>query len=224
MARLPRTLDELKELARVLVDENDNIRGGATNPIQVAGTLTANTEAAKIDEQAVDGLTGTPNSLAYKVAEIERHFHSGARWFEAAGTPDGEDHVADRIGTVGGGGAFEIDSGNQTWGSWVQILGSDDTPTVEGKAYFDPHLLAVEDSERAGTYFVQFARGASGAAGYAAGNYTEVVLTLTNKPDNIVPVQTGRAPAGSKLWARCMTPAFDTGTLEFYIGIHEYEG
>ena len=33
MPRVVRSLAELKELARVLVDENDNIGGGAANPI-----------------------------------------------------------------------------------------------------------------------------------------------------------------------------------------------
>jgi hypothetical protein len=50
-------------------------------------------------------------------------------------------------------------------------------------------------------------------------------LDLTNKAGGaIIPVQTGRAPAGSKLWARCMCPGLDTATVDFYIGIHEYEG
>jgi len=40
----------------------------------------------------------------------------------------------------------------------------------------------------------------------------------------ITKVQTGRAPAGSKLWARCMCPGQNTGTLDFYLGIHEYVG
>ena len=175
-----------------------------------------------VEGKAIDPTTVVSNSLAYRVAEIERHLHSGARGFETASVPDAEDHVADRIGS--GAGAFQVDSGNQTWGDWVQILGADDTPTVEAKLYFDPHLLVIEDNERAGTYFIQFARGASGAAGLAAGTYTEVVLDLTNKAGGaIIPVQTGRAPVGSKLWARCMCPAFDTGTVDFYIGIHEYE-
>ena len=186
-------------------------------------TLNGVTDAMKIDSAAVDGLTGVSNSLAYKVHEIERHFHSGARWFEAAAVPDLTSHAADRIGD--GAGAFQIDAGNDTWGTWVQILGSEDTPTVTGKTHFDPHLLVVEDNEVAGTYFLQFARGASGAAGLAAGTYTEIVLALVNKAGGvIIPVQTGRAPAGSLLWARCMCPGSNTATLDFYIGLHEYEG
>lgn len=175
------------------------------------------------DTIASDGLNGTQNSLGYRVAEIERHLHGGGRWFETAATPDGETHVADRIGD--GGGSFQIDAGNETWGDWVQILGSSDTPVRSGWAYFDPHELIVENAERAATYFIQIARGDSGAAGLSAGNYTELVYSATVQKDtSIISVQTGRAPAGSKLWARCMCPGQNTGTLNFYFGIHEYEG
>lgn len=181
------------------------------------------TETDKIDNAPADGLLGTQNSLSYRVAEIERHLHSGARWFEKAIAPVGETHVADRIGT--GISAFSMDSGDHTWGDWEQILGPDDTPATPGRLYFDPHLLAIASNERAGVYFVQFARGATGDAGIAAGTYTELALDITIKAGGvIVPIQTGRAPVGIKLWARCMCPAFDTGLLNFFFGIHEYEG
>lgn len=178
----------------------------------------------QIDKAAVDGLLGTPNSLAYRVHELERHFHSRASWFELAGTPSAT-HKADRIGTVGGGGAFQIDAGDSAWGDWVQLLGEDDTPARADQVYFDPHLLVISGAERSAVYFIQFGRGASGAAALAAGTYTELALDLTSKAGGeIIPVQTGRAPVGSLLWARCMCPGQDTGTLDFYIGIHEYQG
>lgn len=178
---------------------------------------------SKIDNAPTDGLLGVYDSLAYRVAEIERHLHSGGRWFEAASVPDGEDHVADRIGD--GTGSFQIDAGNDDWGLWVQILGADDTPTVAGKAYFDPHQFIVEDTERAATYFIQITRGTSGDAGLAAGTYSEFVYSATVQKDTgTIKVQVGRAPAGSKVWARCKCPGQDTATLDFYFGLHEYEG
>ena len=179
----------------------------------------------KIDDAATDGLAGTSNSLAYRVGEIERHLHSAGRWFETATIPDAEAHVADRIGS--GAGAFEIDADNDDWGAWVQILGSDDTPADAGKVYFDPHQMIVEYAEVVGTYFIQFSRGASGDAGLAAGTYTEFIFesnAIGARAGGIVPVQTGRAPACSKLWARCMVPGENTAKLDFFLGIHEYEG
>jgi hypothetical protein len=176
-----------------------------------------------IDNATTAGLRGTSNSLAYRVAVIERHAHSGGRWFGKAATPSGEDHVADRIGS--NNGAFQIDAGNDTWGAWVQIMGATDTPADTGKLYFDPHEIVVSAAERTGLYYIQIGRGASGAAALTAGTYTEFALDETDRAGgSIVTVQTGRAPAGSKLWARCMCPGQNTATLDFVIGVHEYEG
>ena len=73
-----------------------------------------------------------PNN--YGIFEIERHFHSYERWYEAAASPSGETHIADRIGS--GSGAFQIDAGNDDWGLWVQVLGSSDTPADTGKVKY----------------------------------------------------------------------------------------
>lgn len=158
----------------------------------------------------------------YSIFETERHLHSSGSWFGSAITPSGEIHVADRIGA--GISTYQIDAGNNTWGNWVQILGSSDTPARNGKIYFDPHEIVITDTERTATYFVQFARGESGNDGLTAGTYTEFVYSAdTNKYTGIIKIQTGRAPSGSKLWARCLCPGQNTGTMNFYMGIHEYE-
>lgn len=179
----------------------------------------------KIDGAETDGLSGTSNSLSYRVEEIEKHFHSAGSWFEKATTADTTVHVADRIG--GGIGAFQIDAGNDTWGAWVQILGSEDTPARTDMAYYDPHLILISAAERETVYFIQFARGLTTATdAYTAGMFTELCIGVdaTRKFKNDTPVQTSRVPAGSMLWARCLAVGADTGTLDFYLGIHEYGG
>ena len=177
----------------------------------------------RVDSHSTRGLLGATNSLAYRVHEIERHLHSGGRWFESAAVPAANTHMADAIGT--GGGAFQIDAGNDDWGAWVCILGSSDTPIRTGYAYFDPHQLIIEATEKAKTHFIQIGRGASGAAALTAGTYTEFLYCATGQKDaGIIELQTGRAPAGSILWARCMIPSEATGTVDFYFGLHEYEG
>lgn len=177
-------------------------------------------ERYKIDAFKVNGLLGVKDSLAYKVSEIERHLHSGGRWYETASVPTAT-HIADRIGD--GAGPFQIDAGNDDWGSWVQIFGPDDM--TAGKVYFDPHCMIVKDAQESDTYFIQIGRGASGASALSAGTYTELVYSATvQKETGIIPIQTGRAPAGSLLWARCKIPGVNTGTLDFYFGLHEYEG
>ncbi len=185
--------------------------------------MTYNPDGDKIDSKATDGLLGVHNSLAYRVHEIERHLHSGGRWFGAAAVPSGETHIADRVGPAIA--PFTLTSGNDDWGTWVQIMGSDDTPTV-AQAYFDPHLIQIESVTDDGTYFIQVGRGASGAAALSAGTYTELVATIATTKEDASPVvfQSGRAPAGSKLWARILCMGQNARAIDIYIGIHEYEG
>lgn len=178
----------------------------------------------KIDNEAADGLLGVHNSLAYRTHEIERHLHSNERWFGAAVTPSGETHVADRLGV--GIVAFLIDAGNNTWGSWLQILGSSDTPAEGTNAYMDIHRLLITNAERNATYFLQLGIGATGQAALDAETYTEVVFQpASNQIDSgPVAIQSRRGATGIKAWARCLCPSQNTAQLSFYHGIHEYEG
>lgn len=196
--------------------------GGPLGISASTGEITA--DVSKIDDEAVDGLEGTNNSLAYKVEEIERHFHSYESWYGAAVTPSGETHVADRIGQ--GVTTFQIDAGNNDWGQWVQVLGSNDTPARTGEVKFDFHRLAITATERNEVYFVQIALGDSGAAALAAGDYTEATFKpVSNQIDSgPVAVQSRRKNAGTKVWARCLCPGQNTATMNFYIGLHGYEG
>ena len=181
-------------------------------------------ELDKIDDAAVDGLAGVSNSLAYKVHEIEKHLHSSGSWFGKAATATAT-HFADRIGPAID--PFQLDAGNETWGDWVQILGADDTPARADQLFFDPHQVIISSVEKAGAYFIQMARGASGTAGFDAGNYTEFVYMADGtgmRGSGITDVQTGRAPAGSLLWARTLLIGENTGTIDFYMGVHEYAG
>lgn len=177
-----------------------------------------------IDGITVEGLLGVTDSLAYKLNEIERHLHSYESWFEVAAVPDAEIHVADRIGA--GNGVFQVDAGNDTWGDWVQILGSGDTPERAGSAYYDLHEILFTTVERNLPYAVQIAYGADGDTGLAAGDYTESMYSpLSNSIDSgPVEIHNRRTTASTKAWARCYCPGQDTATMDFYFGLHEYEG
>lgn len=207
-----------------LTDDATAIKA-VTDNLPNDGALTdISDETEKIDSAATDGLAGTSNSLAYRVHEVERHLHSYERWFETAAVPNGEVHVADAIG--GGSGAFQVDAGNDDWGSWLQVLGSSDTPAIAGSAKFDPHRIEISSAERNAVYFLQIAFGASGAAALASGDYTESVFKPASNQVDSGPVmmQSRRITTGVKAWARCMCPGQDTATLDFFLGIHEYEG
>lgn len=158
------------------------------------------------------------------VLEIERHFHGRERWFGAAGTPAAETHVADRM--AGGINPFTLIAGNNTWGAWLQILGSSDTPVMAGYAYNDPHRYLVTAANSTNPYIIQVIAGESAdiVANLAAGNYTETAfIAPSNNLDNgIQEIMSRRIPSGSKAWARCACIGSNGTTISLYFGIHEY--
>ena len=161
-------------------------------------------------------------SVEKEAYEIETHLHSGARWFGAAAVPAASTHYGDR--RAAGIAAYQLTSGNNTWGTWLGLFGTSDTPVTTGKTFFDPHQIAVTTANDTNTYFIQFGRGATGAAALTAGTYTEFVYTPNTNQLDAGPIvtQTGRAPAGSIIWARCMVSGQNAKTIDFYVGIHEY--
>lgn len=180
----------------------------------------------KIDELATLGLLGGRNSLAYRVHEIEKHFHGNEKWFGAAAAASGEVHVADPM--AGAIATFDFTSGNSDFGNWVQILGSGDTPTVSGMAYFDLYRLLVTVTNSTEPYIFQIATGESSelAAKVAAGEFTSApYVAATNSNDaGIADVMDPRDAAGTKVWARVCCIGQNAKTLSAYFGIHEYIG
>ena len=170
----------------------------------------------------IDTIDGNVDDIKEETIEIDTHIHSYETWFETAASPSGETHIADEIGF--GGGSFQLDADNDDWGSWVQLLGSSDTPHVAGKVAFDLHRVEVESTERDETYFIQISVGDSGDAGVSAGNYTDIVFTpLSNQLDGGPnELQMAKVTSGNKVWARCKCPGQNTALFNFYFGIHEY--
>lgn len=179
-----------------------------------------------IDGAATGGLLGVEDSLSYRVNEIERHNHHWERWVGLASSPSGETHVADSISAATAPEPFQIDAGNNDWGAWVQLLGSDDTPVIAGSVKYDFHRIAVVDIEHAYHYFFQVAFGTSAAAALTAGTYSEMVYEpdAANTGEAPIDVQTRRQDAGTKAWMRCKCPGQNTAAIDFFVGLHEYEG
>lgn len=186
----------------------------------------AGSELLKVDSLTTDGLLGVENSLAYRIAEIERHLHNTEKWFGAAAVPNGEIHVADRM--VGGIQPFILTAGNDDFGSWVQVLGSGDTPVKTGAVKFDQHRFMVIATNSTNSFVIQVVAGESAdiAAKIAAEEFSESpYISATNNNDSgINDVMVRRQDAGTKAWARCACIGSSGSTLSFYFGIHEYEG
>ena len=178
------------------------------------------TSIGKITGAATGGLAvDANNSLAYRVAEIERHLHNYPRWFGVAAAPSGT-HKADAVGQAIA--PFVIDGGNKVYGTWVQILGSDDTAQR-----YDLHKLIVTATETASIiHFIQVGFGVSGAQALSDGTYSEVLYRSVAAASNQAPIEimTRRQAAGTSAWARVLAYETNTSTVSFYFGLHAYEG
>jgi len=171
------------------------------------------------------GLLGVKNSTQYRIAEVERHLHSPERWIGAAAVPVGTTHAADNPTLTG----FMTTAGNNTFGPWVLIVGSTDLPVRPGMAYADPNRVEVFDVSAqadADPHLVQFAHGTVDAAtAHAAGDYTEAsFVPLRGEGRAPFVMQDRRVAVGNMVWARHWTKGENATTLEFLVGIHEYEG
>jgi len=90
----------------------------------------------------------------------------------------------------------------------------------------DAHRILITDVERDKQITrIQITGGEDADVSLAAGNYTEFMIT-PQKDAKQTPVDfmTGRADSAVKGWARCWVNGQNTGTVDFFIGIHEYAG
>ena len=180
----------------------------------------------KIDDEAVLGLLGANNSLAYKVHEIEKHLHSKGVWFGlhtavSAGVNEGEAwSVLPFQSTSGADGVF---------GAWLPLLGTSDTPYQSGYASFDPHRMIIPNVAVGATklpHQIQIAWGPTdGATAFAAGDVTGIMdIPERAGQADAVNVECPRITAGEKVWLRHAVIGAAAATLDFYIGLHEYAG
>jgi len=164
--------------------------------------------------------------LAEELVEIEHHLHNSERWFGIAAVPTATDWADDTLG------AFQAISGNGVYGAdaddEAEILGTADTPAQTGKLKFDVHRILVVDTSVGTIYKVRFVWGTGTMAdAITAGQYSEAMYLI----DAANPQQSGGSPVdiimprldvGTKVWLQCRN-ATDNATIDFFVGIHEYD-
>jgi len=193
----------------------------------------------KQDELAVDGLLGTNNSLAYKVHEIEKHFHNCERWIGEPETRDAE-VTCFSAETVE---PFQTDAGDGTAGGasqpWTPAYG---TPLcVIGTGYtsiccgtgvkFDLHRMQIHTTQSTTDkviHRIQLIWGTGTVAeAIAANQISEVIADPDDGGGKNAPVAV-MMPRGTigttKVWVRHWVDNINTGTLDFFLGLHEYAG
>lgn len=173
--------------------------------------------ALKIDGSAVDGLSGVNNSLAYKVHELEKHFHNSAQWFGK----DGGDNLLNRDSVT----PWALVAGtSQAYGTEVQL--SDGTEIESGSAIkkYDLHEVLIVDNDAGNavtTFKVQFWYGTGLFA--AATLLTECVCSFYSVSDNhgVITMVCPRITCNNKLWARIKC-SVNSKSISILIGVHTY--
>lgn len=158
--------------------------------------------------------------ITIAVEETEKHFHNSEVWFGDAASPEAGVHEADKESLT----PFQVDSGNNDWGTAICVLGTSDTPSATGMTKFDLHKILIVSAERAGAVsYLRITSGATEAAGITAGTST-VVAFFVGTPLRMSAIEflMRRATAGTKVWVNAKVAA-DTGTVDFLFGLHEYK-
>lgn len=186
------------------------------------------TTITKIDsiKSKTDNLPSNPanettlTTILAELMEVEKHLHSNECWFGKKSVPISGVREADKDSLT----TFQIDSGNNDFGTAICILGTTDTPCAVGKTKFDFHKILITNTERTSEpYIIRWAWGNTESEAITAGNYSSTsyypTATARSAP---VEVQSRRIDAGTKVWMNCKC-ANNTGTLNFLFGFHEYD-
>jgi hypothetical protein len=181
----------------------------------------------KIDDQSTAGLLGVSNSLAYRVHEIERHFHGRERWRGKKAVQTATDWADDTLAP------FRAISGNNTYGAdandEAQVLGTEDTPIIAGMVRYDLHRIMMVGASSQTVYKLRVVYGTGTMAdAITAGQFSEICImsdpSAAQVPHDVFEVIMPRGTCGStKVWVQAWN-ATDNATIDFLVGLHEYEG
>ena len=168
----------------------------------------------------IDGKEESVRTFA-EVVEIEHHIHNTEHWFGIAagptGTNWGEELSLTPYRAITAAGDFGSDADDE-----ALVLGADDTPIFARMVKFDLHRIMISAASNATPFVLRivYGTGTMGAA-EAAHQYTEVMITEARKGAPIEMIQQ-RVSVGCQVWIRAKN-ATNNATIDFFIGLHEYE-
>ena len=173
-------------------------------------------------QEAFVDTTRAAYSEAY---EAEHHVHNDEHWFKRRAVPTGTS-FADTSHAVFY--SFTLTTAaDSTLGTFVQILGTDDTPVTAGNTYIDLHRLYITDVDDSTPFQIVMVWGTSVAAGFAAGTFGSIpVASDAANPNQATPypvdIMTARMPVGTNMWMAASNAA-GVQEISLWVGGHEYE-
>ena len=185
-------------------------------------------DTSKIDDKAVDGLSGVTGSLAYNVQEIAKHFHNRSRVFGKSANQTGTDwSLEDSLTTfqaISGDGAYGADADDE-----AKIWGTGDATPVTGDVKFDMHRILVVELSVDSPYILRLVWGAGTMAdAITAEQYSTflvqyIVAGSKANGSEIVMMLPKLTYGVDKVWlqVKCAT---NNATADVLIKLHGYEG
>jgi hypothetical protein len=167
-------------------------------------------------------LTSSISSLAVEADFIEEHLHNKERWFGISADQSGDDWALQETLNP-----YQATSGNNTWGTATpaKIFGPDDTPIFDGGVRGDFHRILVVANSSATVYKLRIVWGAgTNVEAVTAGQYTEFMFIkeVADKNRKILDVMCPKIASGSNMWIECWN-ATNSATIDFFVGVHEYD-
>ncbi len=156
------------------------------------------------------------------VTEARNHHHNHERWFGKTAVQTATDWGTEASLTpyhaISGNGAFGTDANDE-----AQVIGTADTPTQAGMARYDMHRIMVDAASNANPFVLRFVGGTGTMAdAEAAGQYTDIMVTDARKGAPIPIIHELVTTGATKIWCRAKNAANDA-SIDFFVGIHEYE-
>ena len=185
-------------------------------------------ETAKIDSLATNGLNGVNNSLAYRVHEIENHFHSVERWVGISADQSGDDWALENtlnpFTAISGNGVFGADADDE-----AKVLGTSDTPLMGSNIKYDLHRVFLVDLSVDTPYIFRLICGVTTMAQAITDGDYSTFMAQNNPTGNkaggfpLVVMMPRNTCGVDKIWMQ-IACATDNATATFFVGVHEYVG
>lgn len=214
---MPRTIDQLLaqrlDRAAIPMDESGAQLFSEGNPGVISDPVT---------QAQLTGLATETHEILEETETIEHHIHNVERWLGIAAPQTSRNWAAEGVNNP-----FVVTSGNNDWGTIIQILGRGDTPVIPESVNWDMHRILIVDASVNTPYKIRFIFTGGGIQhALSVGQYTEQMFMI----DAANPQQSGGFPvdilmpvicSGRMVYAQVWN-ATNLATAEFFIGLHEY--
>lgn len=177
-------------------------------------------------EANIRGGDNTIETIYDETEIIDTHLHSREHWCGNSGDQSGNNWGSDTLTAyraISGNGVYGADADDE-----AKVIGSADTPIITGMVYFDIHRITVIAISSDTVYEIRTVWGTGTMAeAILADQFTEeMIITSTDKANKFggAPFETQipRLAVGTKVWLQVRNTT-DNATMDFFIGIHEYD-